>query len=193
MTDALYKIVAFAVTLGVLVVFHELGHYVVARLAGVKVVRFSVGFGRMIWSRRFGRDRTEWALSAIPLGGYVKMADEREGAVPLVDLPRAFNRQSVWRRIAIVAAGPIANLLLAVVLFAATYVAGIPGQRALLAPAYAPTKVSCVVTGCSSHRSAMPAVNSLKAASSPSVLPPLAASSLATCTKVTPSSSLNTA
>ena len=133
MTDALYKIVAFAVTLGVLVVFHELGHYVVARLAGVKVVRFSVGFGRMIWSRRFGRDRTEWALSAIPLGGYVKMADEREGAVPLVDLPRAFNRQSVWRRIAIVAAGPIANLLLAVVLFAATYVAGIPGQRALLA------------------------------------------------------------
>ncbi|HLW13752.1 MAG TPA: RIP metalloprotease RseP [Casimicrobiaceae bacterium] len=133
MIDALYKIVAFAVTLGVLVVFHELGHYVVARLAGVKVVRFSVGFGRMIWSRRFGRDRTEWALSAIPLGGYVKMADEREGAVPLVDLPRAFNRQSVWRRIAIVAAGPIANLLLAVVLFAATYVAGIPGQRALLA------------------------------------------------------------
>ena len=133
MIDALYKIVAFAVTLGVLVVFHELGHYVVARLAGVKVVRFSVGFGRMIWSRRFGRDRTEWALSAIPLGGYVKMADEREGAVPLVDLPRAFNRQSVWRRIAIVAAGPIANLLLAVVLFGGTYVAGIPGQRALLA------------------------------------------------------------
>jgi regulator of sigma E protease len=133
MIDALYKIVAFAVTLGVLVVFHELGHYVVARFAGVKVVRFSVGFGKMIWSRRFGRDRTEWALSAIPLGGYVKMADEREGPVPLVDLPRAFNRQSVWRRIAIVAAGPIANLLLAVVLFGATYVAGIPGQRALLA------------------------------------------------------------
>jgi regulator of sigma E protease len=129
----LYKIIAFAITLGVLVVFHELGHYVVARLAGVKVLRFSVGFGRLVWSRRFGRDQTEWALSAIPLGGYVKMADEREGQVDRADLPRAFNRQSVWRRIAIVAAGPFANLLLAVVLFAGTYAAGIPGQHALLA------------------------------------------------------------
>ena len=71
MIAALYKIVAFAITLGVLVVFHELGHYVVARLAGVKVLRFSVGFGRIVWLRRFGRDRTEWALSSIPLGGYV--------------------------------------------------------------------------------------------------------------------------
>ncbi|HSC22588.1 MAG TPA: RIP metalloprotease RseP [Casimicrobiaceae bacterium] len=133
MIAALYKIVAFAITLGVLVVFHELGHYVVARLAGVKVLRFSVGFGRMVWSRRFGADRTEWALSAIPLGGYVKMVDEREGAVAFADLPRAFNRQSVWRRIAIVAAGPLANLLLAVLLFAGTYAAGIPGQRPLLA------------------------------------------------------------
>jgi len=128
------KILAFVVTLGVLVVFHELGHYFVARLVGVKVLRFSVGFGRIIWSRRIGPDRTEWALSAMPLGGYVKMADEREGDVAAADLPRAFNRQSVWRRIAIVAAGPIANLLLAVLLFAATYMAGIPGQRALLAP-----------------------------------------------------------
>ena len=128
------KILAFVVTLGLLVVFHELGHYVVARLAGVKVLRFSVGFGRIIWSRRFGPDRTEWAISAVPLGGYVKMADEREGDVASADLPRAFNRQSVWRRIAIVAAGPIANLLLAVLLFAGTYIAGVPGQRALLAP-----------------------------------------------------------
>jgi len=134
MIDILQKILAFAVTLGVLVVFHELGHYAVARLAGVKVLRFSVGFGRILWSRRVGEDRTEWALSAIPLGGYVKMADEREGHVAPADVPRAFNRQSVWKRIAIVAAGPIANLLLAVVLFSATYMAGIPGQRALLAP-----------------------------------------------------------
>ena len=133
MIDALYKIVAFAITLGVLVVFHELGHYVVARLAGVKVLRFSVGFGRVLWARRRGRDETEWALSAIPLGGYVKMADEREGPVAPADMPRAFNRQSVWRRMAIVAAGPIANLLLAALLFTGTYVAGIPGQRAVLA------------------------------------------------------------
>jgi regulator of sigma E protease len=133
MLAAAYKIVAFAVTLGVLVVFHELGHYVVARLAGVKVLRFSVGFGRIVWSQRVGPDRTEWALSAIPLGGYVKMVDEREGPVAGVDLPRAFNRQTVWRRIAIVAAGPIANLLLAALLFSGTYVAGVPGQRALLA------------------------------------------------------------
>jgi regulator of sigma E protease len=133
MIDTLYKVVGFAITLGVLVVFHELGHYVVARLAGVKVLRFSVGFGRLVWARRLGRDRTEWALSAIPLGGYVKMADEREGRVDKADLPRAFNRQPVGRRIAIVAAGPIANLLLAVLLFAGTFVAGIPGQRALLA------------------------------------------------------------
>ena len=134
MIDFAQKIVAFVITLGVLVVFHELGHYVVARLAHVKVLRFSVGFGRILWSRRIGPDRTEWALSAVPLGGYVKMVDEREGAVAPADLPRAFNRQSVWRRMAIVAAGPLANLLLAVLLFAGTYVAGIPGQRALLAP-----------------------------------------------------------
>jgi len=128
------KLLAFVVTLGVLVVFHELGHYLVARLVGVKVLRFSVGFGRIVWSRRYGADATEWALSAIPLGGYVKMVDEREAEVRPSDLPRAFNRQSVWRRIVIVAAGPIANLLLAVLLFTAIFIAGVPGQRPLLAP-----------------------------------------------------------
>lgn len=135
MIEVGYKVLAFLVTLGVLVVFHELGHYLVARWCGVKVTRFSVGFGRVIASRRFGRDDTEWALSAIPLGGYVKMVDEREGDVPVRDLPRAFNRQNVWKRIAIVAAGPLANLLLAVLLFAGTFMAGVPGQRAVLADA----------------------------------------------------------
>jgi len=144
-----YKVVGFLVTLGVLVVFHELGHYLVARWCGVKVLRFSVGFGRVVAARRVGRDGTEWALSAIPLGGYVKMADEREGEVAPADVSRAFNRQNVWKRIAIVAAGPIANLLLAVVLFAATYMAGIPGQRALLAdpPAGTPAAAAGIRAG----------------------------------------------
>ena len=134
MIELAWKVGAFLVVLGVLVVFHELGHSLVARLAGVKVLRFSVGFGRVVWSRRVGPDRTEWAVSAIPLGGYVKMADEREDDLPPEDVPRAFNRQGVGKRIAIVAAGPIANLLLAVVLFAGTFVAGVPGQRPVLAP-----------------------------------------------------------
>ena len=130
--DILQKLLAFLVVLSVLVVIHELGHYWVARWCDVKVLRFSVGFGRVVWSRRFGPDRTEWAVSAVPLGGYVKMADEREGELAAADLPRAFNRQSVGKRIAIVAAGPIANLVLAVLLFAGTFVAGVPGQRALV-------------------------------------------------------------
>jgi regulator of sigma E protease len=134
MIDLGWKIGAFLVVLGTLVVFHELGHYAVARWCGVKVLRFSIGFGRVVWSRRIGPDRTEWAVSAIPLGGYVKMADEREDDLAPADRERAFNRQNVWKRIAIVAAGPVANLLLAVLLFAGTFMAGVPGQRALLAP-----------------------------------------------------------
>jgi regulator of sigma E protease len=137
--DVVLKFASFLVVLGILVVFHELGHYVVARWCGVKVLRFSVGFGRVLWSRRYGRDETEFAVSAIPLGGYVKMADEREGDLKPEDLPRAFNRASVGKRIAIVAAGPIANLLLAVVLYAGTFMAGIPGQKPFLAPPIAGT------------------------------------------------------
>jgi len=121
----------------------------VARWCKVKVLRFSIGFGRIVWSRRIGPDRTEWAVSAIPLGGYVKMLDEREGAVAAADLPRAFNRQTVGKRIAIVAAGPIANLLLAVLLFSGTYMAGVPAQRALLAepPAKTPAAVAGIREG----------------------------------------------
>ncbi|WDZ98183.1 RIP metalloprotease RseP [Herbaspirillum sp. WKF16] len=125
----LHTLLAFFVALGTLVVVHELGHYLVARWCGVKVLRFSVGMGRVIWSRRFGRDRTEWALSILPLGGYVKMLDAREQDlqdIPPEDLKREFTRQSVWRRIAIVAAGPIANFLLAILLFAGLYMHGVP-------------------------------------------------------------------
>ena len=129
----LTTIVAFIVALGTLIVVHELGHYVVARWCGVKVLRFSVGFGRPLVRRVYGADRTEWVIGAIPLGGYVKMVDEREDDVDPADLPRAFNRQSVWKRIAIVAAGPIANFLLAIVLYWGLFVYGIPGLKPVIA------------------------------------------------------------
>lgn len=117
MSGFLYYLAAFALVLGILVVVHEFGHYLVARWVGVKVLRFSVGFGRPLWSKRLGADGTEWAIAAFPLGGYVKMVDEREGEVAVEDLPRSFNRQPVLSRILVVAAGPAANFLLAIVLY----------------------------------------------------------------------------
>lgn len=130
--NLLLTIAAFIVALGSLILIHELGHYLVARAAGVKVLRFSIGFGRPLLSRRYGADHTEWVIAAFPLGGYVKMLDEREGPVATADLPRAFNRQSVYKRLAIVAAGPIANFLLAIVLYWALFIAGMPGLRPVI-------------------------------------------------------------
>ncbi len=120
-------LIAFIVALGVLVTFHEFGHYWVARRVGVKILRFSVGFGRPLWRRLYGADRTEFVLAAIPLGGYVKMLDEREGEVAPHEVARAFNRQSVGARAAIVSAGPLANFLLAVVVYWLSYMAGVTG------------------------------------------------------------------
>ena len=119
MSDLLGSIWWMIVALGVLVTFHEFGHYWVARRCGVKVLRFSVGFGKPLWSRR-DRHGTEFALAAIPLGGYVKMLDEAEGEVPASQRDQAFNRKSVWQRIAVVAAGPLANIVLSVALLWAT-------------------------------------------------------------------------
>jgi regulator of sigma E protease len=113
------------VSLGVLVTFHEFGHYWVARRCGVRVLRFSIGFGKPLWMRR-GRDGTEYAIAAIPLGGYVRMLDEREGDVPPEQAAEAFNNKPVGQRIAIVAAGPVANLLLCVALLWGMFVIGRP-------------------------------------------------------------------
>ncbi|HZP85174.1 MAG TPA: RIP metalloprotease RseP [Burkholderiales bacterium] len=128
----LFTLLAFVVALGVLIVIHELGHYLVARLCGVKVLRFAVGFGRPLVSRRFGADQTEWAIAAFPLGGYVKMLDEREGEVAPSERHRAFNRQSVYRRFAIVLAGPIANFLLAILVYWLLFMHGVPGLKPVL-------------------------------------------------------------
>ncbi len=123
---------AFAALLGIVVVIHELGHYWVAKWCGVKVLRFSVGFGKPLVSKRVGPDQTEWALGAFPLGGYVKMLDEREAPVAEHELHRAFNRQSVSKRIAIVVAGPLANLLLAILLFWGLFIVGVAGPQPIL-------------------------------------------------------------
>ncbi|GAA5234741.1 RIP metalloprotease RseP [Verticiella sediminum] len=127
----LLTLIAFAVALGVLIVIHEYGHFWVARRCGVRVLRFSVGFGKVLL-RRTDRHGTEWAVSAVPLGGYVKMLDSREGQVPAAQRHEAFDTKSVWQRIAIVSAGPLANLLLASLLYAVLYMVGVrepePGQ-----------------------------------------------------------------
>ncbi|MDQ6680287.1 MAG: RIP metalloprotease RseP [Pseudomonadota bacterium] len=127
-------ILAFALTLGVLIVIHEYGHYRVAVACGVKVLRFSVGFGRVLWRRQATPDSIEFVVCALPLGGYVRMLDEREGTVAAADLGRAFNRKPLAQRAAIVAAGPAANLLLAVLLYAASFWIGVDEPKAVLGP-----------------------------------------------------------
>jgi regulator of sigma E protease len=123
-------LLAFIVTLGLLIVIHEYGHYRVAVACGVKVLRFSVGFGKVIWRRQATPGGTEFVISALPLGGYVRMLDEREGPVAPHELSQAFNRKPLWQRTAVVAAGPIANLLLAVVLYAAQHWIGVDEPKA---------------------------------------------------------------
>ncbi|KVP85768.1 RIP metalloprotease RseP [Burkholderia ubonensis] len=139
--NVLVELVAFAVAIGVLVVVHEYGHYRVARWCGVKVLRFSIGFGQPVARWVSKKTGTEWTLSALPLGGYVKMLDEREpgpGVKP-EELGQAFNRQSVGKRIAIVAAGPIANFLLAILLFSVVFASGVTEPAAIIAPPAAGT------------------------------------------------------
>lgn len=130
-SSPLISLLALIVTLGVLITVHEFGHFWVARRLGVKVLRFSVGFGKPLW-RRQGRDDTEYVIAAVPLGGYVKMLDEREGDVSPAELPRAFNRQPVGSRIAIVLAGPLSNFLFAIVAYSLMFMIGVPGVKPVL-------------------------------------------------------------
>ncbi len=127
----LISLLALIVTLGVLITVHEFGHFWVARRLGVKVLKFSIGFGRPLW-RRCGRDGTEYVVAVLPLGGYVKMLDEREGEVAPAELSRAFNRQPVGSRIAIVLAGPLGNLLFAILAYSLMFMIGVPGVKPVM-------------------------------------------------------------
>ncbi len=124
----LQTVIAFFVAVGLLVLVHELGHYLVARLCNVKVVRFSLGIGKVLYSKCFGKDKTEWAISMLPIGGYVMMLDSREqdlSDLPEEELKREFNNQNVWRRIAIVLAGAIANFLFGILILTGVNMHGI--------------------------------------------------------------------
>jgi regulator of sigma E protease len=129
MNGVLFSLLAFILAIGVLVTVHEFGHFWVARRLGIKVLRFSIGFGKPLWKRTFGADRTEFVVAALPLGGYVRMLDEREGEVAAEELPRAFNRQPIGTRVAVVVAGPLFNFLFAILAYWLMFVAGVPGLR----------------------------------------------------------------
>jgi regulator of sigma E protease len=126
MGSALGNLLAFVIAISVLVAVHEYGHYIVGRWTGMKVLRFSIGFGKPIWTRIGGKDRTEYCISAIPLGGYVRFLDTREGPIPESDEGRAFNQRPVPQRIAVLLAGPAFNFLFAIVAYWALFVYGIP-------------------------------------------------------------------
>ncbi|MEI7351630.1 RIP metalloprotease RseP, partial [Pectobacterium parmentieri] len=128
MLSFLWNLAAFIIALGVLVTVHEFGHFWVARRCGVKVERFSVGFGRALWRRR-DRTGTEFVIALIPLGGYVKMLDERVDTVAPEFRHQSFNSKTVWQRAAIVSAGPIANFLFAIVAYWLVFILGVPGVR----------------------------------------------------------------
>lgn len=128
----LTTVLAFVLALGVLIVVHEWGHYRVARACGVKVLRFSIGFGRVVWRRQRHPDATEFTVSLLPLGGYVRMLDEREAPVAPALRAQAFNNRPLWQRAAVVAAGPLANFVLAVLLFGSVNWIGVDEPKAVL-------------------------------------------------------------
>jgi regulator of sigma E protease len=132
MMDVLLTIAALLVALSLLIAVHELGHFLVARWVGVKVLRYSIGFGKPLWQKRSGADQTEYVIAAIPLGGYVKMLDEREGEVAEAEQYRAFNRQPLLKRSAIVLAGPFFNFVFAILAYWLMFVIGINGIKPII-------------------------------------------------------------
>lgn len=133
MTDILTWVVAFIVAISVLVAVHEFGHYWVARKLGIKVLRFSIGFGKPIWKKVAGRDQTEYVISSLPLGGYVKMLDEREGPVDEEERHRTFNNAPISSRLAVLAAGPAFNFLFAILVYWITFMLGVTELRPVVA------------------------------------------------------------
>jgi regulator of sigma E protease len=129
MTGALTNLLAFIVAISVLVAVHEFGHYIVGRFCGMKVLRFSIGFGKPVWTKIAGQDRTEYCISAIPLGGYVKFLDEREGPIEPEDQGRAFNHKPIVSRIAVLLAGPFFNFLFAILAYWILFINGVPTMK----------------------------------------------------------------
>ena len=132
MIDILQSIIAFIIALGVLITFHEFGHYWVAKCCDVKILRFSIGFGRPVYKKLFGKDNTEFVIAALPLGGYVKMLDEREGEVKEEELPRSFNYKPLWQRFAIVSAGPVFNFIFAIFAYCLIFIVGVNGLKPII-------------------------------------------------------------
>ncbi|MEE9574659.1 MAG: RIP metalloprotease RseP, partial [Gammaproteobacteria bacterium] len=132
MIDFLQYLLALIFTLGVLITFHEFGHFWVARKCDVKILKFSVGFGKPLWTRPFGQDRSEFVIASLPLGGYVQMLDEREAKVSESELHRAFNRKSLAQRTAIVLAGPVFNFIFAIVAFWFMFMIGLQGLKPIV-------------------------------------------------------------
>lgn len=132
MMSILFTIVSFIVAISILVAVHEFGHYIVAKKLGVKILRFSIGFGKPLWSKRFGKDQTEFVIAALPFGGYVKMLDKRETDVAEDEIHREFTHQSVWTRIAIVVAGPAFNFIFAIVAYWLMFIVGVSGIKPVI-------------------------------------------------------------
>ena len=132
MNEILLSIIAFIISVGLLITFHEFGHFSVARFFDIKVLRFSIGFGRPIYTRHFGKDRTEFTICLLPLGGYVKMLDDREGTVVQQEKAREFNGKPLWQRFLIVLAGPFFNFIFAIIAYSLIYTIGINALKPII-------------------------------------------------------------